>query len=133
MGFSIGKLGMIIVVIIFITFSLIGFWTYSSKSFVDDCRHAVNSKMSSWLEKMDLPDLASTEIDRDEILLGKRCVEYVSKEAIKFKGDENPTKYPTLSKGYVKFDFASDRVEPSDSTYVVSVDLRTATVRFMGA
>jgi len=133
MGFSIGKIGMIIVVIIFITFSLIGFWNYSSKSFIDDCRQIVNSKLSSWMEKMDLPDIASTEIDRDEILLGKRCVEYVGHDYIKFKGDENPMRYPTLSKGHVKFDFVSERIEPSDSTYVVSVDLKAATVRFIGA
>lgn len=133
MGFSIGKLGMIIIVIIFITFSLVGFWNYSSKSFADDCRQAVNSKMSSWLEKMDLPDIASTEIDRDEILLGKRCVEFVYHDSIKFKGDDNPTKYPTLSKGHVNFDFASEKLYPSDSTYVVRVDLRTATVHFIGA
>jgi hypothetical protein len=132
MGFSIGKLGMIIIVIIFITFSLIGFWNYSSKSFIDSCRQTVNSKLSSWMEKMDLPDIASTEIDRDEILLGKRCVEFVYKDSIKFKGDDKPMTYPTLTKGHVNFDFVSDKLYPSDSSYVVSVDLKTATVHFIG-
>lgn len=96
---------LIFIPIVLITAYLYFFMTATPKAYAEECRINIATNVETWFSKLGFNALADTQHE-GQIVMVRGCVDYISREGIKFAGDDKVTEFRSGTKTIV-FDIGS--------------------------